>query len=187
MHAQTYDWLRSQHSKAAVYQSANGINFDLTLEDYISLWSTYRLNKLEKLILTNRIKGFQKNPRHAWVLSWRSKRDRAAGTMNKVTARILQRWESEVVFRIQRGETQSASARRKIGDARRGKPLTAQHKAAIGNSRRGIQQTAEHKRKRIEAMRATKARKRDLLGGPTLLRLISENSAISAVGSNGGK
>ena len=160
MHAQTYDWLKLQHNRASAYQTSKGINFDLTLAEYISLWSPYRLEKLERLILANEIKSYQKNKKYGWVLSWRAKKDRAAGTMNIETARILLRWQSEVVFRIQLGETQSAHARKKIGDARRGKPLSAQHRASISSARRGIQQSEEHKRRRIDAMRATKARKR---------------------------
>ncbi|TXN78996.1 hypothetical protein [Methylobacterium sp. WL8] len=158
MHSQTSAWLSAQYEKANKYQTANGISFELTFEDYISLWSIHRLRKLEELVLNNEIKNFQKNKLYAWVLSWRKKSDKAAGVLNRDTAQILLRWESEKLFYIQKGETQSPDARRKISLARRGKPLSAKHKRAIGDARLGVKQTEAHKRKRIEAMKATKAR-----------------------------
>ena len=160
MHSQTLRWLSEQYEKSKRYQTGKGIVFALSFDEYIALWSIPRLRKLEKLVLNNEIGNFQKNPKYAWVLSWRVKSDRAAGNLNGDTARILLRWESEQRFYIQKGETHSPAARQKISDARRGKPLSAKHRRAIGNARLGVKQSEEHKLKRIAAMKATKARKR---------------------------
>ena len=160
MHSQTLAWLQATYDKAEKYQTGNGVTFALSFSEYIALWSIHRLRYLEKLVLKNEIKNFQKNPKYAWVLSWRKKSDKAAGILNKDTARILLRWQSEQRFYIQKGETQSPAARRKISDARRGKPLSAKHRRAIGDARLGVKQSEAHKLKRIEAMKATKARKR---------------------------
>ena len=160
MHSQALARLRAQYDKRKNYQTGKGIVFDLSFEEYIALWSIHRLRKLERLVLSNEIKNYQKHLKYAWVLSWRSKSDKAAGVLNKDTAEILLRWQSEQRFYIQKGETQSTAARRKISDARRGKPLSAKHRRAIGDARLGVKQSEDHKLKRIEAMKATKARKR---------------------------
>ena len=158
MHSQTLAWLSTQYEARKKYQIGNGVIFSLSFDDYITLWTIHRLRKLEKLVLNNEIKNYQKNLKYAWVLSWRRKSDKAAGILNKDTALILLRHQSERLFYIQKGETQSPAARRKISDARRGKPLSAKPKRAIGDARLGVKQTEAHKRKRIDAMKATKAR-----------------------------
>jgi hypothetical protein len=159
MNSNIRTWLYTRYKRAEDYQTENGIHFDLTFEEYLSLWSPYRLLKLEEYLRNNEIDRRMRHPLYGWVLSWISKDARKTGVMNKDTARLLNRDDSEKRFFMQRGERHTEEAKAAIGAAHRGKSISQEHREKISAARKGTKQTEEHKRKRIEAARATRERK----------------------------
>jgi hypothetical protein len=156
----TLEWLEKQYNRCAIYQAGRNINFNLPFYDYVCLWKLRRLKEVAKLIENGRISRRMRHPEKGWVLSWTNKAARAGGEMNVTTACILQRETSKRRFYLQAGDKHTEAAKQRIGDAKRGKPISAKHKQAISKARTGVPQSEEHKRKRIEAMKATKARNR---------------------------
>jgi hypothetical protein len=160
MNSNTPAWLYTRYQRAENYQTKNGIHFDLTFEEYLSLWSPYRLLKLEEYLRNNEIDRRMRHPLYGWVLSWVSKEARKAGVMNKNTARLLNRADSERRFFMQRGERHTEEAKAAIGKAQRGKTITQEHRNAVSVARKGTKQSDEHKRKRSDAMKAYWAAKK---------------------------
>jgi hypothetical protein len=150
-------WLNNRYSLSRNYQINQGTNFDLSFVEFISLWSKHRLRKLAELIQSEQIDNYQRNANYAWVLTWKKKAFKAAGTMNAQTACIALRKDSVKTFYIQKGEKQSASARKRIGDAQRGKKISDDHKAAISRDKKGKKQSPEHVAKRLASMARKKA------------------------------
>ncbi|MCC4298324.1 NUMOD3 domain-containing DNA-binding protein [Aurantimonas coralicida] len=153
------EWLHKRYTNSLRYQTGRGIDFELSFEEYLGLWSQDKLKKISKWIEDGDITHRQKHPLYGWVLSWRSKQDRKDGVMNKATARILQRGSSERRFLLQKGEKHTEEAKAKIGAAHRGKEITQEHREAISQSKKGKPQTPEQIAKRRASTAATKARK----------------------------
>ena len=160
MNSNTRAWLYTRYKRAENYQTNRGIQFVLSFEDYLSLWSPYRLLKLEEYLRNNEIDRRMRHPLYGWVLSWVSKEARKAGVMNKNAARLLNREDSERRFFMQRGERHTDEAKAAIGKAQQGKTITQEHRNAISAARKGTKQTAEHKCKRSDAMKAYWAAKK---------------------------
>ena len=156
----TLEWLERQYRGRASYHAGRNIKFNLPFHDYICLWKLRRLKEVAKLIENGEITRRMRHPQKGWVLSWTNKAARAGGEMNATTACIMQRETSKRRFYLQAGDQHTEAAKQRIGDAKRGKPLSDRHKQAISKARTGVPQSEEHKRKRIEAMKATKARNR---------------------------
>ena len=156
----TLAWLQRQYQRCATYQAGRNIRFNLPFYEYIYLWKLRRLKEVAKLIESGQISRRMRHPQKGWVLSWTNKAARACGEMNVTTACVLQRETSKRRFYLQAGDQHTEAAKQRIGDAKRGKPLSDRHKQAISKARTGVPQSEEHKRKRIEAMKATKARNR---------------------------
>jgi hypothetical protein len=153
------NWLEQRFEKSKAYQTARGIRFELTFEEYIKLWSADKIRKLEKYAATGDLDRRMRHPDKGWVLSWASKEARKAGVMNTDTARVLTRKTSEVRFFMQKGERHTQAAKDAIGKAHRNKTISQEHREKISGARKGTKQTEEHKRKRVEAARATRERK----------------------------
>jgi hypothetical protein len=156
----TLAWLEQHYRGRADYHAKRNISFNLPFDEYIHLWKLRRLKEVAKLIENGRITRRMRHPQKGWVLSWTNKAARAGGEMNATTACIIQRETSKRRFYLQAGDKHTEAAKQRIGDAKRGKPISAKHKQAISKARTGVPQSEEHKRKRIEAMKATKARNR---------------------------
>jgi hypothetical protein len=154
------DWLEQRFEKSKAYQTARGIRFELTFEEYIKLWSADKIRKLEKYAAAGDLDRRMRHPDKGWVLSWASKEARKAGVMNKDTARVLTRKTSEIRFFMQKGERHTEAAKKAIGDAHRGKKISEKHRNDISKARMGVKQSEEHRRKRSEAMRANWAARR---------------------------
>lgn len=155
------EWLVAQYARSQIYQKSRGVDFKLTFDQYVPLWSSHRLKKLRKLLGTGALARFQRNKSFGWVLSWSTKKARSTGVMDISNARILTRLESEKRFRIQAGEKQSEAAKLKIGAAHKGKVISAKHREAISRARRGRPQSSEQIAARVAATKNTKARKAD--------------------------
>jgi hypothetical protein len=153
-------WLKRRFENSKVYQAKRGIRFDLSFEDYLSLWSADKLRQLEKYAAKGNIDRRMGHKEKGWVLSWVSKEARKAGVLNKDTARVLTRKTSEMRFFMQKGERHTAAAKKAIGDAHRGKKISEEHRRAISASKKGVKQSEEHKRKRVDNARATRAAKK---------------------------
>lgn len=153
-------WLWSHYSSAQSYQISKGIDFKLTFLEYQALWSERQLKKLVYWHKSRRLDSAMRHPDSGYVLSWRSKADRAAGVMDATTARILTREKSRERFYLQAGETHTEDAKKRIGDAQRGRKRSAKHKAAVSRSKKGVKQSQEQIDARVAATKATKERKR---------------------------
>src|SRR5687768_4048901 len=91
-------WLEQRYEKSKVYQTEQGIHFDLSFEEYLNLWSADKIRKLEKYAAAGDLDRRMRHPDKGWVLSWSSKEARKAGVMNRDTARVLTRKTSETRF-----------------------------------------------------------------------------------------
>ena len=114
----TRAWLDRQFTRAERYQKGRGIQFDLTFDEYVDLWTLKNLKKVASLIKQGRIGSRMRHPDKGWVLSWSSKAARSSGVMDKSTARVLQRQTSKLRFYLQVGDKHTEAAKKKIGDAK---------------------------------------------------------------------
>ncbi len=81
-------WLEQRFEKSKAYQTARGIRFELTLEEYLNLWSADNIRKMEKYAAAGDLDQRMRHKEKGWVLSWASKEVRKARVMNKDTALV---------------------------------------------------------------------------------------------------
>lgn len=97
--------LKIQYHKAKKWQKSKNIQFELTLDDFIGLWSPYRLSVLENkldqgLESINRYLTDANRP----VCGWRDREAKSSGVMTKNNALIDRADHQLAKFKLQRGE-----------------------------------------------------------------------------------
>lgn len=105
--------LKELYERTVRWQAKHGIEVVLTFDEYKSLWSAYRLNKLATLIDEGeaKLRGYLKNPVRKPVCGWKSKQDRASGVMTKDNCKIMGAEEQKRIFQFNKGDKHSAQTR----------------------------------------------------------------------------
>ena len=134
-----YDnFLADWYASSRAYQVEKlGHTFDLTLPQFHGLISANQRATIRRHLREGTIDGFMAS-NFGYVLSWTSKAAGLGGVMNKTTAKVQPRDHSKKMFRIQKGEKQTARAKAKIGDAKRGKRQSEEHVQARAEAQRGV-------------------------------------------------
>lgn len=101
----------------------NGVVVQMTIEEYITLWSTYRINKLAEKIDNGKIKGYLRDPEFKPVCGWRTREDKASGVMTVNNARIMMAKEQLAMFQIKAGEKHTSQTLERMR-----KPKSDKHK-----------------------------------------------------------
>lgn len=98
--------LLDQYTSSKAYQEKKQIVFELTFEQFVGLWTKYRLDKLAKLIDSpkGRLTSYLKHPIHRPVLTWTAKEQRRTGVMTHLNACIKTAAQSKFTFHIKKGE-----------------------------------------------------------------------------------
>lgn len=135
----TLAYLNGWLAKSERYQVAvKHRRFELTLDEFLTLWGADRLRKLDAWITTgmhgNRM--HRKNP-YGMVLTWRDSAARKSGVMNMQTARVTARVISQRECGITKGETHSPEACARISKSLTGKTKSEQHKRNISIAMQG--------------------------------------------------
>lgn len=102
------------------------ITVQMTIDEYVSLWSPYRLMVLGQKIDSGKIKSYLRNRDYRPVCGWRSREDRASGVMTVHNARIMMAKEQLAMFQIKAGEKHTAQTREKMR-----KPKSNKHKRSM--------------------------------------------------------
>lgn len=108
--------LIGQYAHCVNWQKKNGIQVEMTVDEFISLWSAARIRTLEnKLAKSPRVlEAYLDNPHFKPVCSWRSREDRLTGVMTVENARIMRADDSRKLFQFKKGDTHSPKSIEKM-------------------------------------------------------------------------
>lgn len=102
------------------WQEREGIQFDITFEEYLAKWSQYRLDVLGTKIDNGQIERYLKHPFNRPVLGWTSKEERDGGVMHPGNCSIQKTSDQRKMFQFTKGDKHSPETIEKMK-----KPKTA--------------------------------------------------------------
>ena len=151
MREDVYAIIREQFEKAKRHQAKQGRTVDMTIEEYVTLWSPYRIKTLGEKIDARRIKGYLSHPDNKPVTGWRDREDKASGVMTVHNAKIMQAWESKIMFAIRAGEKHTTDTLQKMR-----KPKSSRHRQNMRKPKSDAHRAAmkQAAKDRWEAVRA---------------------------------
>lgn len=133
-------YLQSWHQTSTSKKAKQGIQVNLTFEQFFELFEPRQLNSLQAAIDANRIRYFMaKDNDFAFVLTWRSYAACSTGIFDPSTACITSRLKS-----------------RQINTPKSGDKLRAAHKQAISQALTGLEKSDDHKKALSEATKGKK-------------------------------
>lgn len=154
-------YLRSWFITSTDNKRAKGATVNLTWDQFLALFTTKQLRKLEADIDAKCIRYRQAaDEPKALVLTWRSYAAVSSGVFNADTAIICTRQQSAMINRVLPGSKLRPAHAANIGARLKGKPKSDEHKQAISASCKG-QPKAPWSRERKLARQALLAFKRD--------------------------
>lgn len=134
--------LVAQYENARLYQLQRKRQFDLTLEEFLSLITPSRRARMEKAMAGRSFERFMKG-RYGYVLTWKSRKAFKAGVMNKDTACYLNREDSERASQFGPGDEHSDESKDLIRKSRTGKKATDATRAKMSRSKIGVKRDAD--------------------------------------------
>jgi hypothetical protein len=132
-------------------QVAAGVLFDLTFDQYLSLITKTRRQRMASEFRQGNFAKFMKS-QSGYVLTWKDRPSRASGLMNMETACFVNREWSRRNQHFKKGDRHTDASKAAIAASRLGKTHTEETKAAIAAGNTGKVQSAET-RKKIGAAR----------------------------------
>lgn len=154
-------FLYGRYEASKAYQEGEGRQFDLTWEEYMSLWKRkrYLLSKVREQVLFGNPHAFMASD-DGIVLSWKDKAAYKGGVLNIHTAEFKTKEMSQRVCHMQVGDKHTPESIEKIRAARTDVPRTEEAKEAISRALKDKPKSDEHRAKMAEAARKRWARKR---------------------------
>lgn len=133
MKTEIRELLEQQFTHCQNWQAKHGIAVQMTFEDYLTLWTPYRIRTLEKKLAKHpdALRAFMNNPVLKPVCSWVSREARLSGVMTRDNARICTAMESRRLFQFKKGDTHRPESIEKMR-----KPKSDETKAKMAEKRR---------------------------------------------------
>lgn len=132
-------FLRSWHETSAETQRKNGKEFNLSFEEFLSLWSPQQLRRMQKWSDDNNLYlKLSAENEDAYVLTWTSYRESQGPVMHVGNAQILKRKDSLKVCRVAKGDTLPEKTRSKISRTLTGMVKEEDHKRKISVAMQGV-------------------------------------------------
>ncbi|MGY5794162.1 NUMOD3 domain-containing DNA-binding protein len=133
-------------------QVAAGIGFELTFDQYLSLITKARRQRMEQEFKSGTFKQFMESAT-GYVLTWRNREARATGTLNMETAVFVNREQSRRNQHFKKGDKHTQESKDAIALARTGTKHSEETKARIKQSNLGQTRSEETKAKISAARR----------------------------------
>ena len=154
-------FLYGRYEASKAYQGGEGRQFDLTWEEYMSLWKRkrYLLSKVREQVLFGNPHAFMASD-DGNVLRCKDKAAYKGGVLNIHTAEFKTKEMSQRVCHMQVGDKHTPESIEKIRAARTDVPRTEEAKEAISRALKDKPKSDEHRAKMAEAARKRWARKR---------------------------
>lgn len=135
-------YLASWHATSTKRKAAQGIQVDLSFDEFLVLIDKRQMKSLQRAIDSNRIRDQQneKNP-FAYVLTWKSYAACSSRVFNRDTACVCSRMKSARINLPQAGDKLRPEHAAAIGAKLRGKAKTPEHRKAISQGSRGTSKT----------------------------------------------
>jgi hypothetical protein len=157
-------FLTGRYEAARRYQTSKGVSFQITFDQYLTLFTQARRNILLAKLNKSGVEGAERFFRHTekgWVLSWISGKPAAAMTVADV--KIMTRNQSKKNSQFKPGDTHTEKAKQAIGAAKRGvkrKPESVElSRQAHLNSKRSPEAKAKMRAKALEREARKRAEK----------------------------
>lgn len=146
--------LKGRYEAAEKYQTSNGVQFQLSFEQFLTLWTPYRINKLGELLDSGRIKAYLRDRENRPVCSWKKTEDKDGGVMTVHNAQIMTAAQSVFKFGIKAGEKHTPATIAKMR-----KPKSKKHRNNMKGEKSQAHKDAmrEAAQKRWAAVRAANA------------------------------
>ncbi len=142
--------LSRKYEASKRYQKRNGVQFDLTLHEYIDLISRPQIQSMEKKLKKGTIKRFMKGD-FGYCLTWKDRPSKAAKIMNTETAVFVNRVTSKRNQQFVKGDKHSDASKAAISKAKTGQTHTEDTKAKISASKTGQTHSDETRAKQSAA------------------------------------
>lgn len=154
-------FLHGRYEASKAYQESEGRQFDLTWDEYQSLWKRkrYLLNKVRQQVLFGNPHAFMASA-DGIVLSWKDKDAFKGGILNVHTAEIKTKEMSQRVCHMRLHDKHKPESIDKIRAARTNVPRTKETKEAISSGLKDKPKSDAHKAAMADAARKRWARKR---------------------------
>lgn len=136
-------------------QLAAGNRFDLTFDEYLSLITKARRQRMESELKSGTLRQFMESAT-GYVLTWRDRPAKASGILNTETGVFVNREQSRRNQHFKKGDRHTQASKDAIALARTGTKHTEETKAQIKQSNTGLTRSAETKAK-ISAARKGRA------------------------------
>lgn len=136
------DALRAQYANAVIYQAMKKRRVDLSEAEFFALVTPSRRQRMERAMAAGNFKRMMKG-RFGYVLTWKSKKAKETGVMNKDTAAYLNREDSERACQFGPGDTHSDESKAKIAKARTGKKASDATRQKMSKSKIGTKRDDE--------------------------------------------
>ena len=149
------EYLIHLYERSKHYQMTKNVQFDITLEQYLVMWSKKKsaMNRITKQYEVSLRTGNPFRPKTNLVLSWKKDMCRKGLPMNTTTAGLYTFENSKLNCKLRKGEKKTPEAKAKISRGCKGKP-----KSTTVNMKKP--KSAEHKAAMAEAARLRWAKKR---------------------------
>lgn len=116
LHKNTQELLKKKFQSAQEYQRKKQVQFDLTFDDYMALWTKNvdALTHLNNAVLHAVAHGTNQTIKLNYCLTWKPLYVRTGSPMNMQTAWIRSAEESKRDCKLRKGEKKSEKARAKL-------------------------------------------------------------------------
>lgn len=153
--------LERKYEYAKRYQIGQGVTFNLSLKDYLSLITKGQLDNMERRVKDGSFKRFMKSD-YGYVLSWKDKAAKETKVMDSSTACFVNREKSkrsqqfkkgdkhsaesiELIRTKRTGTTHSDATKQKMRDAHEGTTMSDETKAKMSAAKKGRLLTDEQR------------------------------------------
>lgn len=143
--------LRRMYDSSQKRQIHAGNRFELSFEEYLSLITRARRQRMERELKANTFKQFMMSTT-GYVLTWKSRSAKASGVMNVQTAEFVNRERSRRNQHLAKGDTHSEASKAAISQALKGRTHSEDTKAKIKVGNAG-QTRSDETRAKISAAR----------------------------------
>jgi hypothetical protein len=139
-------FLSGRHAISKRYQEGRGVDFQITVSEFVALFNTYRRNAILGIMRKSGVAGLNKIMRHkekGWVLTWTS--GKAQPVMTAAIVSIMTRKVSKRNAQFKKGDRHSEKSKAAISKKKKGVAQAPDHSAAISVANKGRVFTEEHK------------------------------------------
>lgn len=147
--------LERKYEAAKRYQKKQGVQFDLTLNEYIDLIQRPQIQSMEKKLKKGTLKRFMKSD-FGYCLTWKDRPSRATKIMNAETAVFVNRQKSKRNQQFVKGDTHTQESKDAISKGKTGQKQSEETKAKISASKTGTKASDETRAKQSAAKKGRK-------------------------------